>query len=131
MDTLTEEQNRIAEETWNIKDFFVGMKYVLYNYQQIPKINTTAISILTTFRFDWIESRCRFVASPIAKEIKLGVKIFFSSINKPVCPQSSIAILVYVIVNITIGPIYVTEKNIHSYLKMFKKNFNLINFDLY
>ncbi len=51
--------------------FFLGYKEVFsyWNYQQVPKINTTAISILTTFRFDLMESRCRLVISPIAEKI--------------------------------------------------------------
>ncbi len=71
------------EKRKRIQVCFFGMETVcLFFYQQIPKINTTAISILTTFRFDWIESRCRFVTSPIAKVWILQIISFSFSLLK-------------------------------------------------
>lgn len=80
---------KLLRKPWIDKiELFLSIFLLLVPYQQIPKINTTAISILTTFRFDWIESRCRFVTSPIAKYKQTGftIRIFFYQLeNKTTC----------------------------------------------
>ena len=58
--------SRVAEETLEERRRMTSARRIV-PYQQMPKIRTTAMSIFTTFRLDWIESRWRFVTSPIAE----------------------------------------------------------------